>query len=342
MHPVLMSACLLGAPCRYDGRVCSCSAAIDLAATCQTVPVCPEQLGGLPTPRTASELDMTKRYPRVLGIGGEDRTEEFLRGAEEAAAQAVKAGCTVAVLKSKSPSCGAHAVYDGTFRGVLVPGAGVMAARLRQLGIRVIDEAQLQAGTHALFADSSAETPVLETERLIVRPLTDADADGVWAYAHDPEVGPGAGWAPHRRLDDSLFFIREIASAPHVFGLFEKETGAVVGSAGLIGDTLRAKNTDCRMLGYALARDRWGRGYMAEACRELVRYGFDDLQLSLITCNCYTFNDRSRRVIENLGFTYEGTLRSVEPTPDGRMQDVRSYSLLQSEYQVKPITPAEG
>ena len=154
----------------------------------------------------------------------------------------------------------------------------------------------------------------------------------VYAYCSDPAVGPDAGWAPHRTREDSRMFVEVIASEPHVFGIFEKTgagtgaTGPCIGSIGLIRDPQR-RNVDCLMLGYALARTAWGRGCMTEAADEMLRYGFEELGLGLITCTHYTFNDRSRRVIEKAGFVHEGTIHGAEATPDGLMQDFESYYL---------------
>ena len=144
----------------------------------------------------------------------------------------------------------------------------------------------------------------------MLRPLVSDDIDDVYAYCSDPAVGPDAGWAPHRTREDSRMFVEVIASEPHVFGIFEKTgagtgaTGPCIGSIGLIRDPQR-RNVDCLMLGYALARTAWGRGCMTEAADEMLRYGFEELGLGLITCTHYTFNDRSRRVIEKAGFVHE-------------------------------------
>lgn len=135
--PLLVSACLLGTACRYDGASVPCPAVMSLAESCELVPVCPEQLGGLPTPRTPSEIQPDGR---VVDRVGDDRTSAFDTGAREALRIARERGCTQAVLKSRSPSCGVHQVYDGTFSGVLVPGQGVTAAVLSNAGIELFDE----------------------------------------------------------------------------------------------------------------------------------------------------------------------------------------------------------
>ena len=138
---LLISACLLGEPCRYDGKAQPCEGAKALASQYELVPVCPEQLGGLSTPRTPSEI---QRDGRVVDRMGHDRTEAFLDGARAALAIAQERGCERAVLKSRSPSCGVHEVYDGSFKGVVVPGRGVAADMLVKAGLDIVDELDIQ------------------------------------------------------------------------------------------------------------------------------------------------------------------------------------------------------
>ena len=137
---LLVSACLLGARCRYDGSCAAHPLAGRLAERHQLVPVCPEQLGGLPTPRPPAE----RRGERVVTQSGEDVTERYRRGAEETLRLCRMLDCEAAVLKERSPSCGAGAVYDGTFSGVLASGDGVTAALLREHGIEIIKGSQAQ------------------------------------------------------------------------------------------------------------------------------------------------------------------------------------------------------
>lgn len=136
---VLISACLLGCACRYDGKSKPHPLAQELARRGLAVPVCPEQLGGLPTPRTPSE----RQGQRVVMQNGRDVTAEYRRGAEEALAVARLYGCQMAVLKERSPSCGHGEVYDGTFTGTLTTGDGVTAELLRENGIAVYGESDL-------------------------------------------------------------------------------------------------------------------------------------------------------------------------------------------------------
>ena len=136
---LLVSACLLGEPCRYDGKSVPCREVIELGDRFELVLVCPEQLGGLPTPRTPSEVQPDGR---VVDREGIDRTAAFRAGAEAALAIAREHGCQRAILKENSPSCGSTRVYDGTFSGVLVPGMGVAAALLRAAGLEVLSESR--------------------------------------------------------------------------------------------------------------------------------------------------------------------------------------------------------
>lgn len=140
---ILVSRCLLGEPCRYDGRSVPVPELEKLRQAGHVlIPVCPEVLGGLPTPRSPAE-----RQPdgRVVNRAGEDVTAAYLEGAGRTLALAREAGCTLAVLKAKSPSCGCRGIYDGSFTGRLVPGQGVAARLLEESGVRVVDETELDS-----------------------------------------------------------------------------------------------------------------------------------------------------------------------------------------------------
>lgn len=140
---LLISACLAGIPCRYDGGANPVPALAELAARGEAIPVCPEVLGGLPTPRIPSER---LADGRVINAAGEDVTESFALGAQRALAVCRAQGCTRAVLKARSPSCGRDVIYDGSFTHSLVPGDGVFAALLRAEGVEVLTEEEYPAG----------------------------------------------------------------------------------------------------------------------------------------------------------------------------------------------------
>lgn len=137
---ILVSACLLGACCRYDGAARPQRDVQALARRHQLVPVCPEQLGGLATPRPPAE----RRGGAVMTKSGADVTEQYRRGAEEAWKLCCLLGCEAAILKERSPSCGYGRIYDGSFAGRLVPGNGVTAELLCAHGIPVYGESQIQ------------------------------------------------------------------------------------------------------------------------------------------------------------------------------------------------------
>ena len=138
---VLVSACLLGVNCRYNGVPKENTTVKELLnrEEIALIPVCPEQLGGLPTPRTPSE----RKGESVVSSEGEDRTGAFTRGAQETLRLAKLYGCEAAILKERSPSCGNKEVYDGSFTGTVVTGEGVTAELLRKNGVKGFGESEL-------------------------------------------------------------------------------------------------------------------------------------------------------------------------------------------------------
>ena len=140
---ILISRCLLGEPCRYDGKsqpVAGIAQQLEHAGH-TLIPICPEVLGGLPTPRPPAER---QRDGRVVNRAGEDVTLAYRKGAEQAAALARQHGCTAAILKSKSPSCGSGTIYDGTFSRRLISGWGVTGELLREMGLTIWNEENWQ------------------------------------------------------------------------------------------------------------------------------------------------------------------------------------------------------
>ena len=139
MEKILVSACLLGEACRYDAGSKPCPRVIALKEKYELIPVCPEQAGGLPTPRTPSEIV----GERVLMKDGTDVTENYKKGAEYALRLAKENNCTVAVLKEKSPSCGKGWIHNGRFDGGLTAGNGITTALLTAHGITVLGESEI-------------------------------------------------------------------------------------------------------------------------------------------------------------------------------------------------------
>ena len=139
MKNILVSACLLGKPCRYDGKSKPCERVIALSKTYNLIPICPEVMGGLPTPRTPSEIC----GERVLMKDGRNVTENYNSGARKALEIARENACTVAILKEKSPSCGSGLIHNGLFDGGLVEGDGITTQLLKQNGICVLGESEI-------------------------------------------------------------------------------------------------------------------------------------------------------------------------------------------------------
>jgi len=138
---ILVSACLLGLNTRHDGKNSVSKGVLSLKDKYLMIPVCPEQLGGLPTPRMAVEI---KNNVKVLKENGEDVTEIFLNGAKEVLGLAKLYKIKFALLKDGSPSCGSHFVYDGSFSGTKIKGEGITAELLRKNGIKVFSEDDIE------------------------------------------------------------------------------------------------------------------------------------------------------------------------------------------------------
>lgn len=139
----LISACLCGVNCKYNGANNSHSYYLELLKQGLLLPVCPEQLGGLPTPRSACEIlggsgsEVIQGKAMVINKDGEDLSSYFIKGAQECLQLAKQAGISEAILQRRSPSCGCSKIYDGTFSGKLIAGDGVTAALLKINGIKV-------------------------------------------------------------------------------------------------------------------------------------------------------------------------------------------------------------
>ena len=137
---ILVSACLLGCPCRYDGKSKPNDAVLALIEQHTLIPICPEQMGGLATPRVPAE----RRSDGIFTEIGGDVTAQYRRGAEEALRLAKLYGCTHAILKERSPSCGSGQIYDGSFSRTLMDGDGVTAQLLKENGITVLGESEVE------------------------------------------------------------------------------------------------------------------------------------------------------------------------------------------------------
>lgn len=159
---------------------------------------------------------------------------------------------------------------------------------------------------------------ILETERVYLRPWQDADAEELYRYASDPAIGPIAGWPVHTSVENSLEIIRSVLSAPETYAVVLKETGKPVGSAGIMlpGESNVALQQDEAEIGYWIGVPYWGQGLIPEAVRRLLERCFMELGCQKVWCCYFDGNEKSRRVQEKCGFTYQYTMEDA-PYYDG-------------------------
>lgn len=157
---------------------------------------------------------------------------------------------------------------------------------------------------------------MLETDRLILRKWTEADATSLFEYAKDPEVGPIAGWPPHNSIEESKEVIKNVLNGPECYAICEKSNQIAIGAIELIlnGHTDMTERDDECELGYWIGKPFWGRGYVPEAAKELLRRGFEELGMKTIWCSYFDGNQKSKKVQEKLGFLFHHTLNEV-PVP---------------------------
>ena len=163
----------------------------------------------------------------------------------------------------------------------------------------------------------------LKTERLILRPFVESDAESVYEYAKDPAVGPIAGWPAHTSVENSREIIRSVLAVPETYAICLKPDGRAIGAAGLMigkSSNMEIKDSEAE-IGYWLGVPFWGRGIMPEAVNELIRHAFCDLCLERLWCGYFEGNDKSRRVQEKCGFTYLRTDKDIYWKP---MDDMRT------------------
>lgn len=167
----------------------------------------------------------------------------------------------------------------------------------------------------------------IETERLLLRSFAATDLEAFFKCCQNPNIGNNAGWKPHETLEESRNILHQVfMGQENIWAIVEKEDGKLVGSLGLIRDPKR-ENPHVRMLGYWLDEAAWGKGYMTEAVKTVLNYAFTELNIDIITANCYPHNDRSRKVLIKQGFEYEGTLHQAELIYDGQVFDHQCYYL---------------
>lgn len=154
---------------------------------------------------------------------------------------------------------------------------------------------------------------ILETERLVLRPWSETDAESLYEYASDEKVGPIAGWPVHTSVENSLEIIRNVLSADETYAVCLRSDNKAIGSIGLmIGDASDLCTSDDEAeIGYWIGVPFWGQGLIPEAVKELLRYGFENLKLDKIWCGYFDGNEKSKRVQEKCGFKYHHTNKNI-------------------------------
>ncbi len=156
---------------------------------------------------------------------------------------------------------------------------------------------------------------ILETRRLVLRPWRETDAESLYEYARNPNIGPIAGWPVHTSIENSREIIRDVLSAPGIYAVTVKPTDEAVGSIGLMvgpASNLLLPASEAE-IGYWIGEPFWGRGYTPEATRELMRHAFEDLGMTTLWCGWFDGNDKSRRVGEKCGFRHVRTEQKYWP-----------------------------
>ena len=152
---------------------------------------------------------------------------------------------------------------------------------------------------------------ILKTKRLILRPWCENDAEDLFRYASDPDIGYPAGWPPHTSIEHSLEIIRTVFSAPETYAVCLLDDQKAIGSIRFHRNDL-AEDDDEYELGYWIGKEFWGRGLIPEASREMLRHAFEDLDMNRIWCGYYDGNGKSKRVQEKLGFIYQRKTEGLE------------------------------
>lgn len=176
----------------------------------------------------------------------------------------------------------------------------------------------------------------LETDRLILRAWQLDDLEDFYNNSKNPKVGPMAGWKPHENREESLSLLKSFIEADETWAIVIKDSGRVIGSVGLHEDNHRSlKKGRHKMLGYVLAEEYWGRGFIPEACKAVLNFAFMDMKLEIVSVCHFDFNTQSKTVIKKLGFKYEGTTRYAYERYDGKIFDECWYSMLKNEFIAK-------
>ena len=174
----------------------------------------------------------------------------------------------------------------------------------------------------------------LETDRLILRLWQESDAPDLFEYAKDPRVGPSAGWPVHETIETSNMIIDGFIKENDVYAIVLKEENKVIGSLGLHeykSDEALAGEVQ-REVGYVLNPIYWGQGLVPEAVKAVIKYGFEELDLDLIWCGYFSFNEKSKSVVHKCGFNYQFTKNKTLPLLENKEVEQLYYNITKADY----------
>lgn len=183
--------------------------------------------------------------------------------------------------------------------------------------------------------------PTIETQRLILRPINISDVNDLYEYASDEEVTKYLTWKTHKSIEDSINVIENVFNKrverglPEAHALVLKANGKMIGMCDIVNLNLQHRAGE---IGYVLNRNFWGQGLMVEACKEVIKLGFERFKLIRIQISHDINNYQSQRVIEKLGFTYEGIKRKAFIKWDGSITTIKTYSIIDEEYFGKKLS----
>jgi len=181
--------------------------------------------------------------------------------------------------------------------------------------------------------DIFSNIPILYTKSLILKKMTLKDAEDLFEYASDPEVTKYVTWAPHKSIDDSIDFLKSVLrryenNEVSEWGIVYKENNKFIGTCGYV---LWVPVHSLAEIAYALSGEYWGKGLMTEAVKEVIKYGFEKMNLNRIYARCFVENIGSQKVLEKVGMKFEGILRE-QMFIKSKFSDMKIYSILRKEY----------
>ena len=171
----------------------------------------------------------------------------------------------------------------------------------------------------------------LVTKRLVLRDLRLTDLNAFYYYAKKPNIGPMAGWPPHKDIEQSRKILKMMIAEQEVWGITLKESDILIGTVGLHVRNLENALEDIREVGYVIDEPYWGKGYMVEAVKKVLAYGFIGLELKEITVGHSTMNLQSKRVIEKCGFIY--THDEIRKDSKGLDITIHMYHITKKRYE---------